>query len=462
MGRARALDALARRGDAIAALREAEHLLDRRAPSIPLDAGRAGFLGNHGESALLLSELLVRDGHADAAMRVVRAARARAIASADRLERVALLAPDRRARWDDAVIAYRRERDALDALTAEAWELSADKLPRAKAAQKEHEERARAALDDAFALLGEGSIGEGPPPRDGEVILLYQALGGGPARVFAEDARGVTTSPIDLPPPGSSPEALAHALLAPVSSALARASRIRVLATGPLLRVDVHALPFGDAPLVARAPVVYALDLPGATADDAHAEGAPSALVVADPRNDLAAARNEVHRVEARLSGAFAVTSLLGDAAQRSSVLRGLEHATLFHFGGHGVFAGATGWESALVLADTGALTLGDVLTLPAAPRYVILSGCETGRAPEGSGVVDVSLAHAFASAGAEVVVAAVRPVRDDLAGSMAEALYAGASRPGWDPAAALRDAQRAVMRASPDHDWASYRVVTR
>lgn len=465
LGRGRALAELSRDDDALAAYREAERVLDRQVLAIPIFDGRAGFLGQHGHGAARIAELLVRLKRPGDAALTVRLARARAIASAARIERVGGLGAPARARWDDALARYERERDALDEEARSDWGLSADKLAHAHATRRAREEHAQAALDDAFAALAERAIDPAllAPPREGEVLLVYQAFADDAARGFAVDAAGTVTQPLALPPADATPDELARALLEPFAASIERARRVRILATGPLLRVDFHALPWRGEPLVAHAPVEYPLDLPSTHAAEApRADARPTALVVADSRNNLTQARREADAVATRLSAAWKVESLVGDAAQRAAVLDGLARAELFHFGGHGIFAGRTGWDSTLALADTGALTLGDVLALPSAPRRVVLSGCETGRSPEGARVVDVSLAGAFVAAGAETVVAAARPVKDELAAALAEALYPGASGRDWDLVATFQQAQLAVRRSMPGADWASYRVITR
>jgi hypothetical protein len=463
LGRGRALALLDRDDEAVAAYREAERLLDRQVEAIPLAGGRAGFLGQHGQTAALLAEALVRKDRPGEAALAVRLARARGIASAARVERVAGLPAAARARWEDAVARYERERDLLDEDARDDWALSADKVDRARAARRAGEARAQAALDDAFAALGDRPLDAADlaPPREGELLLVYQALPGAPARGFAVDASGAVTRPLILPPEGAPAAELARALLEPFASEIARARRVRVLATGPLLGVDVHALPFPAEPLLARVPVEYPLDLPAAPPAAAR-PGRPAALVVADGRNNLGGARREAEVVAGRLAGGFQVETLVGDAAQKAAVLEALGRADLFHFGGHGIFAGRTGWESSLALSDAGALTLGDVLALPRVPARVVLSGCETSRSAAGARVVDVSLAAAFVSAGAGAVIAAARPVADDLAAALAAALYADAARPGWDPASAFDHALLAVHRTLPAADWASYRVITR
>ncbi len=465
LGRGRALTSLSRERDAIAAYRDAERVLDRQVLAIPLTGGRAGFLGHRGQSAALLADVLVQQNRPGEAAQAVRRSRARAIASATRVERVAGLRPEARARWEDALARYERERDALDDEAKDDWGLSADKVAKAHAARRSREEEMQAALDDAFTALADRPLeaGDLAPPREGDLLLVYQDFAGASARGFAVDSEGTVTRALPLPPADAPAEELGRALLLPFASAIDRARRIRVLATGALLRVDFHALPFRGEPLVAHAPVDYPLDLRvGAGPSARPAAERPQALVVADARNNLGRARREAELVTSRLAARWTVQTLLGDAAQKGAVLDALGRADFFHFGGHGVFAGRTGWESTLSLADAGALTLGDVLSLSRVPAHVVLSGCETGRSAEAARVVDASLAGVFVAAGSEAVVAATRSVTDDLGAAMAAALYSDASLPDWEPATALGRAQLAVRSALPDADWSSYRVITR
>ena len=74
----------------------------------------------------------------------------------------------------------------------------------------------------------------------------------------------------------------------------------------------------------------------------------------------------------------------MGAEASPAAVRRAIEQAALLHYAGHGDFAGETGWESALRLADDGQLTLPDILALDRVPSTVVLSGCETGRSGDG------------------------------------------------------------------------------
>lgn len=130
--------------------------------------------------------------------------------------------------------------------------------------------------------------------------------------------------------------------------------------------------------------------------------------------------------------------------------------ADVIHLACHAQFRSDNPRFSALHLHD-GVLTVDLVERLGLAPATVVLSGCETGLADAGSGDEMVGLVRAFLIAGASRVLASLWPVDDAVtAGFMAH--FYGALRRGEAPAAALGEAQRAVMREHP-HPlyWAAF-----
>ena len=182
------------------------------------------------------------------------------------------------------------------------------------------------------------------------------------------------------------------------------------------------------------------------------------ALVVSDPLEDLPAARSEAEQViEVLTAAGSSPTHLSGAAASGPAVRQGLAGVHLLHYAGHAFFAD-TGWESALPLADGTRLAVGDILALPSVPSTVVLSGCETGRTAEVD-VESVSLAHAFVAAGAQRVIAAVRPVDDTLAAQLSVTFYHHWLDTG-DAALALRRAQGDLRVHEPNADWAAFRLI--
>jgi CHAT domain-containing protein len=268
---------------------------------------------------------------------------------------------------------------------------------------------------------------------------------------------------------GDPPEALAPLLLLPFRDLLHDAARLRIAAYGALDRVDFHALPWEGRPLVASLPVAYAVDAPGPAPALAPTNPAtPRALLVADPLDDLPAARREITRAAAALAQrGWRVDRIDGADATHAKVRAALDapDLALFHYAGHALFEGRDGWESGLPLAAGGWLTVGDLLALPRSPDLVILSGCETARTADAARAEGLGLAQAFALAGARGVVATTRPVRDDLAPALIAAFYERALDPlalasPPDFVAALAGAQRTIRADLPATDWSSFRAM--
>jgi len=264
-----------------------------------------------------------------------------------------------------------------------------------------------------------------PPPADA------------PTWVFLAHDGHVTAAPLtDLRDP--------YAPIAPALDAALRAGapRVELMPAGHLRDRDLHLAPLGELPLTLRAPVAWRLDGPLAATTPATTPAAPGrhALVVIDPRIDLAAARREGDAVVERLRATgWTVDRLQGTAATRAALRQGFTRARLFHYAGHAIADGLDGWQSAFLLAE-GPMTVGDLLTLPSVPRYAILAGCETGRAP--GEVTGIGLAHALLATGAEAVIATVRPVADTDAAQFSAAFYDNFAA---DPAAAYRQAIAAI-----------------
>lgn len=454
LGRARALSKAGRRADAGAAFAEAEALLSDQALEIPLAEGRETFFAEREGGTRDFVEFLVGEGRPAEAMAVVRRARARFLAALRRADRLPGLSAADRARWEQAIADHQRARAALDAETAEDWTLAAPQLSAARARRAEREKALRAALDAAFAVLA-GPAGRGStdahdrppsPPAAGEVVLTWFPATEG---LLAFAATPGSTRVLRLP------DARPEGLLAPFEAELSAAKRVRVLPHGPVRGLDVHALPFRGAPLITHAAVVYGLDLPPVNKSFVNRR----ALLVADPRGDLRGARVEADAVEAHLKG-WTLTRLDGEAATGAAVRAALTTADLFHYAGHGRFAGAMGWDSALPLAADARLGVDDILALPHVPAQVVLSGCETARQAADAPLEAVGLAQAFMVAGAESALAATRPVDDTLARDLAADLYRHAGVESTEDA--LRRAQTALAAGPPGRDWAAFRVLVR
>jgi tetratricopeptide (TPR) repeat protein len=477
IGRASALEALGRITEAAAAYERAEDMLWEKSLLVPADEGRAGFLGHFDKSARKAIQFFLQRDPGKAAT-IARRTRVRALATLRWIDRLSTLRPEERAAWDRAMTAYWQERKALEDSAGEYWKLSLAELDKAKAHRRLRTDELLRRLDEAIVALWHDSplaVRKLPVPSEGELILAYHPLETEWAG-FAITREGTTAKIIGKVDPLASGQELSRMLLLPFRQALARARRVRFLVSGPLENIDFHKLPWGRAPLIESLPVTYGIDVGERSGQAKRASGADTirhALVVGDPQDDLPKAREEARALAEGLEKAgWSTRRLLGAEATYGAVREALnQHAPdLFHYAGHGRFAGREGWESGLPLADHGELSIGDVLALPRAPSVVVLSACEGAKAQGAGAVEGLGLAHAFLSAGADAVVASTRPVNDTLAESIVMSLYGGASNGASGVIAGLRSAEDAAKRLQktalvemarkPDGDWASFRVL--
>jgi tetratricopeptide (TPR) repeat protein len=456
--------ALARRGLADAAIDaygEAEVLLDRMVQTVGVDQGRELLLAGKQRSARALVDLLVDRGRPEEALCAARLARLRGLRALDRAARLTALGPDVRARWDQAIADYQRNRQRAAELQRDAWRHVGAGAEHNRRLQQDAAESAARALDRAYAALGDHATPrclDLPPPAPGELVLFIFA-GETDWIAFAADTTGVAAA--RLPAPQSRDlAATSRALLDPFADRLAAAARLRVLTSGIPWDIPVHALPWQGDIVLSAWPVSYALDLPGPRAPTAAGH---EALVIADPTGNLAHARDEARSVAATLGAqGWHVARLEQREATGAAVLAALAGADLLHYAGHGSRDGLSGWGSVLALADDDTLAIHDVLALSRVPQTVVLSGCETAASDAAALAGGMNLARAFLIAGATAVIAADEVIDDALAAELSTRLHDGLA-PGAvvDAPARLRHALLELRRARPgSQEWAKFRAL--
>ena len=448
---------------ALAHLEAAERLPDEESRGIPVDEGRLRFLGDRQESARRLVDLLVDGGRVREALDAARRARRRGLVALTGAGRPESLPANRRAAWSEAWEAVVRTRGALDDDRADDWKRTDAELAAATRRRADLLAAHRRAREGLFELLGGPSEIRPLPPVDPEALTLAWFPGQGGWHAFAVEPAGRTVHHAHRPgdPPTDPADAVTWAI-EPFLSVLRAtgAAPVRLLPYGSLRDLDLHMATVDGRPLTMQRPVVYGLDLAG---DPPAASPRPgTALVVADPQGNLAGSAEEGRAVVAALErrGGRATHALVDRDASVAAVTARLGGAQLFHFAGHGVFAGREGWESALLLAGGGRLTTGDLLALREPPTVVVLSGCETGRAHGGteSPLESLGLAQAFVVAGSRAAVAAARRVSDADTRRLFADLYTR-----WDPAtpvaAPLGAALAELSRVQPHADIGAFRV---
>jgi len=440
VGAGEALEGLGRTTLALERYRQAASLHSVRLAALAVNAGREYFALEGDRGARLLVRLLLRLGRAKEAACAARLARNQVFAG------LAAAARD-----PDALAAYRDARGKLDAAFEETWQRP-HRLREQEHARLHAKARQLDVLLDATLAGPVGSsdvTASAPacdvlrPPEPDELVLVYYPLDGGHAS-FMLDEGG--TSGLEIRDKlASDPAERAQQLLGPFTEAIARAQRIRIIASGAASRVAFHELPWSGRPLVDHAAITYSLDLPRRL--EPHVR--PRRVVQLAPPSNLLKAKAELDDAANILRArGVVVERIVGDEPD----LRSRLGVDLLHYVGH---AHGDGWASALDLGGDRRLTAGDLLAGDA-PTLAILSGCETGLPDASAPAGGMSLAHALLVAGASAVIATDAEVDDDEAATLIPALIAAIAE-GIDPAAALQQVQRARLDRA---GWARFRVI--
>ena len=458
----RRADLLARLGfddAAIEAYDDAERLLDETSALGSTTIGAERFLSSRSASAWGLVHRLVARGDRAEALCRARMARRRALRRMDRAARIAGLPAPSRERWDRVSIELLQTRAELQAQALEDWTLSETQQANRRARRAERQRDATVAFEGAMQTL----LSEPPSPSceqlpavpPGERLLLITSHEN-ESLAFVSDAAGRVEVARLPSTPGYThwdPETLTR-----LADALQGATRIRVMAEGRDRDPALATVPVGEGILLEVAPLVHALDLPPRPIGAADAR---QALVVADPSEDLPAARKEAEAVDQTLTDAgWTVVTHDGQGATRATIRVGLTSAALLHYAGHGAHRGRGGWDAALLLHD-GELGVIDLLAVPRVPSAVILAGCDTGSHSAGAWAGGVNLGRAFILAGARQVLAASGTLDDQLALRVGKGLAERIARqPQPDLAKALQAVQLQLRTEDPDSGWAALHVL--
>jgi tetratricopeptide (TPR) repeat protein len=413
-------DALARRGDAVAAeqaWRAAADAVEAWRASLPALRLRSGVVAHHRHALESWLDSAGERGDADAGFEVMQRILGRAL-----LDRIRQREADGAASADDSL------RDVEHRLIA--WDRSA------ALAGPPGQYALRGLRGDAVAIMsGARSVwairhvrGRSSIDRIGDRRAIARLVDG--YRREIDDAGVAAELGAALFPPGSLPERTGAPL--------------RVMLDRELSDLALAGLRVGDRYLIERAALIEVLAPEQLFADPPVGPCGP-AIALGDPRGDLPGAADEAREVARELGG----TAELGERATGAAIRRGAG-ACVLHIAGHSRIEDG---RAAFALAD-GALAADAIVDARIAPRLAVIATCRSQVDDDPA----ASLVAAFLAAGTPGVIG-VKRAFDDIDGTpLIAEFYRRYHRGGdRDPAAALAQAQRAaIAQRRPPRAWAT------
>lgn len=224
-------------------------------------------------------------------------------------------------------------------------------------------------------------------------------------------------------------------------------SRLVIIPDGELWRVPFHALvDADDRYLIERFEIVYS----PAGGPRVRRNSSPRAIVLASAIDE---ADREIAEIRAIWGGARVT---IVDANERD-VRAAATRAAIVHIAAHGVYDEGDPLQSHL-LFGSDQLTAREMLRLRLPSSLVVLSACEMGVGRPAAGEGLVGMPWALLLAGASAVVAGTWDVDSESTAKLMVAFHRRLAA-GDAPAAALRSAQLALLRAHPFY-WAGFVLI--
>jgi CHAT domain-containing protein len=244
------------------------------------------------------------------------------------------------------------------------------------------------------------------------------------------------------------------ALLEPFAQRLTGRERLVIVPYGALHYLPFHLLHTGSAHLIEQCEVVV---LPAAGLTTHRGPRQPGgALILAHSWDG----RLPQTLVEAQMVQRLCGGQIYSEQSAGRNVLQA-PPTQILHIAAHGEHRLDQPDLSYIQLTD-GQLYTDDLLQQNLNYELVTLSACETGRANVAAGDELIGLGRGFLYAGTGALIVSLWRIDDDSTVALMEHLYRGL-RAGASKAAALRDAQRALLAARPHlHPafWGAFQLI--
>lgn len=459
---------------------KAQTLLFDKSLTIPVSLSRPHFLASKLDFSYRYVGLLSRLKKTKEAMTIARKFRSNSISNNFRIDQLVISQLSSNKKWLRTLSRINQLRKSILSQQSLEWSLPYDQVGQARKLLGQQQHELSMLFDKGARLVRTHTINSKMTeytPKENELFLFFYPIEQGWIS-FSYTQDSLLSHVINIEHGSHAvPETMLTEWLAEFSLMIDGVETIKVFPYGIMNQVDFHQIPYKSSTLLSYKNIHYGVDLMHSNANFktnlsnvsahslTHSSTQKKSLIVANSLGDLKATEKEALTVARKLNRLNWLSKILtNEQTTFTSVKENLENVSHFHYAGHVIQTknntdnNVTSYQ--LPLTDNVSLNSNDILMLSSAPKWVVLSACNSATSENRLATESISLANAFIISGSEQVIATMRPVSDKLAQIFMNEFYQHWS-PQKDFVKSFRLAQLQLQKSNPDQDWSAFRVVT-
>ncbi|WP_185964548.1 CHAT domain-containing protein [Aliikangiella marina] len=455
-----------RLGESNAAIKHYEHaseLVFNHSLTVPISSSQPNFISNLSNFSHKYVEFLYRNNRIEDALRVSRKFRANWMQDLFRFSQINSQNLNNNATWIATLKRIRQIRNDIVEHQSIIWTLPKDRIHLSDTALLEKKKELAKLFDLAVSIVNQTAIKDGVnllAPRKNELYLFfYPTINGWLG--FAQSDNEISTHLVtNQQATNLSTQELAQQWIDSFATKISQVEDLKIYPFGALKNVDFQSLNYKKDLLINHKNVHYGVDLVRPSNMQPERGDSINSLIVANSLGDLKETENEATTITRFTKQVNWQSHLLKTQETQFTLVKNqLERSQHFHYAGHIFKDKNQSTQYILPLADNAYLDINDIIILKQAPRWVVLSACNSAKSSFSAIAESVGLAQAFIISGSEKVIASSRPVLDEQANVLMTKFYKKWISSG-DFSASFRKTQIELIKEDPEADWLAFRIL--
>lgn len=430
---------------------------------IPITSSQPNFISKVSSFSKRYIEYLYQSGRIDEALSVARKFRANWMQDLFQLSQLDSQKLSKNPAWISTLSKIRKVRNSIVSQQSTIWTLPESQLLQSDELLVGKKRELARLFDLAVSIVNQNTGSEYvgyAAPKTNEVFMFFYPVEHGWLG-FAKNKYTIKTHLISSSQERLlSPEQMAQIWIRAFEPMIAEHDTIKFYPFGKLKNVDFQSLRYGSDILLSYKKIHYGVDLARKKQKQPISKLKRNSLVVANSLGDLKETEKEAIQVTQLTTNSKWQSHLLTtNQAKFLRIKKQLEESQHFHYAGHVFHDKYSSSQYLLPLADNAYLDSNDIIILDNAPKWVVLSACNSARNDLQVSTESVGLAQAFIMSGSEQVIASSRPVLDKHANILMTEFYKKwmASDNFLD---SFRTAQLNLINSHPEADWLAFRIL--